>query len=63
MIKYVGWSDQHNIFLNIPLEYFPELNIYYLLRKVGNMNGFADAKNPGGKFHLVQLENESNAVG
>ena len=27
------------------------------------MNGFADAKNAGGKFYLVQLENEGSTVG
>lgn len=57
MVK-LGYS-----FLERSLGDTPELKRYYLVRRLETLNEFADAKNAGSKFHVVQLENGNNTVG
>ena len=63
MIRQFEWSNQDTLFLNIPQGHFPELKRYYLVHRLETLNEFADAKNAGSKFHVVQLENGNNTVG
>ena len=63
MIRQFEWSNQDSLFLNVPQGDTPELKRYYLVRRLETLNEFADAKNAGSKFHVVQLENGNNTVG